>query len=69
VKPVQRWEGAPPALLLTYQPRRAAEQAQLEPSGTFQAVARGIKRAQVGLQRISARIRSISGRLMTGKAA
>jgi hypothetical protein len=41
----------------------------LEPSGTFQAVARGIKRAQVGLQRISARIRSISGRLMTGKAA
>jgi len=69
IKPVQRWEGAPPALLLTYQPRRDAQHASLEPSGTFQAVARGFKKAQVGLQRISARIRSISGRLMARKAA
>ncbi len=69
IKPVQRWEGAPPALMLTYQPRRAAERASLESSGTFQAVARGIKRAQVGLQRISARIRSISGRMLARNAA
>lgn len=69
VKPVQRWEGAPPALLLTYQPRRSAEQASLEPSGTFVAVARGFKKAHVGLQRISARIRSLSGRMLARKAA
>ena len=67
---VTRWEGAPPALLLRYQPEQAKTRVHFRPSGAFQKISERVRAAKVGLQRISARIRRISGRLIgAGKRA
>lgn len=67
---VERWDGAPPALLLQYEPAQKQTRVRFAPSGALRAISERVHAAKVGLQRISARIRRLSGRLLgAGRAA